>query len=60
MFVLVHFQKWNDLLRLSEPKKEIAITNALWHRGMAYAASGFTSDAQAERKSLARQELEFR
>jgi predicted Zn-dependent protease len=52
MFVLLRWSKWDDLLRLPEPKKEMAITNALWHfgRGMAYAASGFTSDAQAERK----------
>lgn len=37
---------------MPEPKKEMAITNALWHfcRGMAYAASGFTLDAQPERK----------
>lgn len=54
MFVLVRWSKWDDLLRLPEPNKEMAVTHALWHfcRGMAYAASGFTSDAQAERKIL--------
>ena len=54
MFVLVRWSKWDNLLKLPEPNKGMAITHALWHfcRGMAYAASGFTSDAQAERKIL--------
>ena len=52
VFVLVQFQKWDDLMRLPEPKKEMTMTNALLHfgRSMAYAASGLISDAQAERK----------
>lgn len=54
-FLMVRFQRWDEMLKSPEPEREMIITNALWHwgRGMAYAANGKTPDAQKERDAFA-------
>ena len=50
-FLMVRFQRWDDILKTPEPNREMIITNALWHwgRGMAYAATGKIANAEKER-----------
>jgi tetratricopeptide (TPR) repeat protein len=56
MFVDLRFDRWDDVLGLPEPDKELRVTRALWHyaRGVAFAAKGKVSDAQAERQLFER------
>jgi pimeloyl-ACP methyl ester carboxylesterase/tetratricopeptide (TPR) repeat protein len=51
---LVRFHRWDEVLRLPEPERELKITGAMWRfaRGMAYAASRQTANAEAEQKAL--------
>lgn len=37
-YTMVHFGKWNDILSLPQPEKDLLYPNAIWHyaRGMAY------------------------
>ena len=55
VLVLVRFQRWDDILRLPAPDASLAVSSALWHYalGVAFAAKGQSSKAQAERRELA-------
>jgi tetratricopeptide (TPR) repeat protein len=54
IFVLVRFNKWDDMLKMPEPDASAPITKALWHygRGVAFAATGKVADAEKSRQSL--------
>jgi tetratricopeptide (TPR) repeat protein len=51
MFVDLRFGRWDAVLGLPEPDKDLQITRALWHyaRGVAFAGKGKVADAQNER-----------
>ncbi|HJU54982.1 MAG TPA: alpha/beta fold hydrolase, partial [Pyrinomonadaceae bacterium] len=51
---LVRFQKWDEILKSSEPLRELKITTAFWRfaRGMAYASRKQVAEAEAELKLL--------
>ncbi len=55
MAVLLRFQKWDDVLKAPQPDANMKNVNALWHfaRGMAFAATGKTKEAEDEYKMLA-------
>jgi tetratricopeptide (TPR) repeat protein len=50
--IAARFGRWQDVLSTPEPPAATPITNALWHwaRGMALAATGKTSEAEASLK----------
>jgi hypothetical protein len=50
--VLVHFRKWDEVLKSPEPDKKLVVTTAIWHfaRGMAYAGTGKVAGAESEQK----------
>ncbi|HMJ23207.1 MAG TPA: hypothetical protein VK513_14930 [Terriglobales bacterium] len=50
MAVGVRFHKWDDILRMPQPSAEMKTATVFWHfgRGMALAAKGNLSDAEAE------------
>ena len=52
--VLVAFGKWEDILKLPEPKPEFKLHRGIWHfaRGMAFAAKGSQGQAEAELNAL--------
>ena len=52
--IMARFGRWDDVLKEPEPDKSLRITNALWRwsRGMAYASTGKTAQAEAELKTL--------
>ncbi len=54
MLVLVRFHRWDEVLKLAEPDTAALSTRALWHfsRGMAFAQTGRTYDADYERRAL--------
>ena len=54
MIVLFAFERWNDLLKFPAPDPSFVTTNALWHsfRGMAFANTGKTADAEQEQKQF--------
>jgi len=54
-YVLVRFNRWDDLARLPAPDPSLALTTAIWHygRGVAFAAKGQIAQAQAERAGVA-------
>jgi tetratricopeptide (TPR) repeat protein len=54
MAVNVRFQRWNEILSAPQPKADMKVTTTYWHfaRGMALAATGKTSDAETEYKTL--------
>ncbi|CAN5643948.1 hypothetical protein BH18ACI1_BH18ACI1_21480 [soil metagenome] len=54
-FLMIRFQRWDDILKTPEPNREMIITNALWHwgRAMAYAATGKIANAEKERDVFA-------
>ena len=54
MLVLVRFHRWEEVLKLPEPDAAALTTRALWHfsRGMAFAQTSRTYDADHERRSL--------
>ncbi|MDQ3012436.1 MAG: hypothetical protein M3X11_17215, partial [Acidobacteriota bacterium] len=52
MFVRLRFNRWEQILNMPEPVKEMPLTNALWHyaRGVALAGKGQSAEAQKERE----------
>jgi tetratricopeptide (TPR) repeat protein len=50
MFVLLGFERWDEILRMPAPDASLGITNAIWHfaRGMAQAAKGNLAEAERE------------
>ena len=50
MAVGVRFHRWDDILRMPQPSAEMKTATVFWHfgRGMALAAKGKLSDAEAE------------
>jgi tetratricopeptide (TPR) repeat protein len=57
-FVLLRFQRWDDILKSRAPDPQWTTTTGLWHfaRGVAYAGKGNLSAAEAERLQLAASE----
>src|SRR5262245_39900506 len=55
MYVQLRFNRWDEVLKLREPAKEMPITNALWHyaRGVALAGKEQVTEAQKEREVFA-------
>lgn len=53
-YVMVHLGKWDDILALNHPGKELKYATGIWHyaRGMALAAKKNFSDAQKELEQL--------
>jgi tetratricopeptide (TPR) repeat protein len=54
-FVLLRFQRWNDILQVPTPNPSLPITTLVWHfaRSFAYAATGDVQNAETERKAFA-------
>ena len=54
IWVNARFGKWQEILRMPEPMKELPGTHALWRyaRTLAYAQTGKASDAEQERNLL--------
>jgi tetratricopeptide (TPR) repeat protein len=54
MAVDVRFQKWDDILKMTQPSADMKIASTYWHfaRGMALAGTGKVGDAEAEYKAL--------
>jgi tetratricopeptide (TPR) repeat protein len=52
--VLVRFHRWDDILKLPQPRASLKIANAMWHfaRGMAFAATGKVADAETEHRAV--------
>ena len=52
--VLVRFHRWDDILKLPEPNVSLRLTTAMWHfaRGMAFAATGKFTEAEAEHQAV--------
>ncbi|HWQ36161.1 MAG TPA: hypothetical protein VNQ79_25210 [Blastocatellia bacterium] len=52
IFVLLRFAKWDEILKLPEPDKSMAITGTVWHyaRGVAAAEKGNLTEAEREQK----------
>ncbi len=55
MAVDLRFHKWNQILSMHQPDPEMKTATVFWHfsRGMALAATGKISDAEAEQKIVA-------
>jgi len=53
-YILVRFNRWDEILKMPAPDPSFAVTTALWHyaRAVAFAARGDIAKAQAERKEL--------
>ncbi len=53
-FVLVRFQRWDEVLKLPPPDPSLAMTTAFWQfaRGSAAAATGQVAMAEAQRRNL--------
>src|SRR5205085_1827275 len=53
-FVLMAFERWNDILRLPPPDRSLGYTTAQWHfaRAMAFAALKRKSDTDREGKTF--------
>jgi tetratricopeptide (TPR) repeat protein len=51
---LVRFHRWDDILKLPQPRASLKIANAMWHfaRGMAFAATGKVADAETEHRAV--------
>jgi len=54
IFVLLRFHRWDEVLKLTPPDSNLAMTTAFWHfaRGSAAAAKGQIGMAEIERKTL--------
>src|SRR6266851_1071782 len=50
----VRFHKWDEILKMPKPDADMKTTTVFWHfaRGMALAAKGKTSEAEAEQKAV--------
>lgn len=61
MFVLLRFQRWDEVMKTPPPDPNLTMTTAFWHfaRGCAAAAKGQMGVAEAERRRLedARKEM---
>ena len=55
IYMLVRFNRWNEILNLPAPDSSLSVTTALWHyaRGVAFAGQSDTPKAQQERVALA-------
>lgn len=55
ILVMARFRRWDEILRTTEPPREMPGTNAFWHwaRGMALAATGRHDEAEGEYKTFA-------
>jgi tetratricopeptide (TPR) repeat protein len=55
LHVLVRFGRWDDILAEPLPKENLPVTAAVWHyaRGLAYAAGGDVTSAEAEQRAFA-------
>jgi tetratricopeptide (TPR) repeat protein len=55
MAVDVRFHKWDEILKIPQPNADMKTTTVFWHfaRGMALAAKGKISEAEAEHKAVA-------
>jgi len=51
----VRFHKWDEILKMPQPSADMKTTTVFWHfaRGMALAAKGKVSEAEAEHKAVA-------
>jgi tetratricopeptide (TPR) repeat protein len=51
---MVRFGKWEEILNTPKPESSLKITTAYWHfaRGMAYAATNATTNAETELKAF--------
>ncbi len=58
MAVDIRFHKWDEILKMPKPNAEMKTTTVFWHfgRGMALAAKGKISEAEAEHKAVAEAE----
>ncbi len=58
MAVDIRFHKWDEILKMPKPNADMKTTTVFWHfgRGMALAAKGKISDAEAEHKAVAEAE----
>jgi tetratricopeptide (TPR) repeat protein len=54
IFILVRFHHWDEVLKLPQPKPDLAMMTAFWHfaRGSAAAAKGQIEMAETERQAL--------
>lgn len=54
-YILVRFNRWDDIAKLHPPDSSLTLTTAVWHyaRGAAFAAKGDIANAQTERQELA-------
>jgi tetratricopeptide (TPR) repeat protein len=52
--VLLRFHRWDDIFKLPEPHANLTLANTTWHfaRGMALAATGRLSEAEAEHQAV--------
>ncbi len=54
IFVLLRFNRWDDLLRLPAPDPKLTTTTVVWRfaRGVAYAVKGEIRNAEGERRAF--------
>ncbi|MBI2682562.1 MAG: hypothetical protein HYX26_05000 [Acidobacteriales bacterium] len=54
-FVLVRFEKWDEVLKLPKPDASLRYQTGIWHwaQGMAHAGLGHLAEAEKERAALA-------
>jgi tetratricopeptide (TPR) repeat protein len=54
MIVLLAFERWDDILKLSAPDPSLTTTTGVWHslRAMAFANTGKTDNAENEQKAF--------
>jgi tetratricopeptide (TPR) repeat protein len=52
--VLVRFHAWDEILKLPAPDGSLKLATSMWHfaRGMAFAATGKLTEAEAEHKAV--------
>jgi tetratricopeptide (TPR) repeat protein len=54
----IRFHKWDEILKMPKPDGDMKTTTVFWHfaRGMAFAAKGKISEAEAEHRAVAEAE----
>lgn len=54
LYALARFGKWDEILKASQPPKDLTYTTGIWHftRGLAFAAKGELAAANAELDAL--------
>jgi tetratricopeptide (TPR) repeat protein len=52
--VLVRFHSWEEILKLPQPNAHLKLATSMWHfaRGMAFAATGKITEAEAEHQAV--------